>query len=269
MIQQTATILWNRPMGADCRHMALSVERPLIQAVPGQFVMVQAGGSPSLLLRRPFSIAGAADDPVHGPIIELLIKVVGSGTRLLADMRAGEPLDLIGPLGHGFRIHPSDGRIFLAAGGIGVAPIRFLAHHLITSRGVDPGSCHLFLGGRSQADLLCREDFQALGIGITVTTDDGSDGNQCLITDPLESAVADTAPDRLYVCGPHGMLVCVAGIVERFRVACQVSIETRMACGLGVCLGCAVASRRQTDSYLHACIHGPVFDAAEIELDPA
>ena len=265
MIQQKATILWNRPVGMDCFHLALSADNALIQAVPGQFVMVQVGDSPAPLLRRPFSIAGVLDGSADIKGIELLIKVVGDGTRMLSAMRSGESLDLVGPLGHGFRMHGQDRRIYLAAGGIGVAPIRFLAGRLV-ARGFDPGQCRLFLGGRTQADLLCREDFEALGLAVTVTTDDGSDGNQCLITDPLELAIRQDVPHRVYACGPPGMLACVAGIVERLRVPCQVSIETLMACGLGACLGCALKARRPSDPYLHACINGPVFDASEIEL---
>ena len=180
-------------------------------------------------------------------------------------MHVGESLNLLGPLGHGFRVNPNHKKIFLAAGGIGIAPIRFLAADL-TARGILPDDCHLFLGGRSQADLLCRGDFKARGIPVTVTTDDGSDGNQCLITDPLEIAIQNGRPDIVYACGPHGMLECIAGIVERNNVSCQVSIETLMACGMGVCLGCAVESRQQQDTYLHACIHGPVFNVEDLNL---
>jgi dihydroorotate dehydrogenase electron transfer subunit len=265
MIQQKARIKWNNPVGVDCFHMALTTEQMLDKVVPGQFVMVQIGSQESPLLRRPFSIFGLIrnDDPIEG--IEILIKVVGKGTRRLAQMRPGESIDLLGPLGHGFRFKPNAHRIYLAAGGIGVAPIRFLASELLT-RGACPGSCRLFLGGRSKQDLICRGDFKDLGIPVTVTTDDGSDGDQCLITDPLELAIQEQAPDIVYACGPHGMLACVAGIAERTRVPCQISIETIMGCGLGACLGCAVASKKDKDTYLHTCVNGPVFDAEDIIL---
>ena len=267
MLQQKATILWNRPLSPDCFHLALSAQSALTQAAAGQFVMLRVGDSESPLLRRPFSIAGVLDQTDDLAAIELLVKVVGVGTRMLSEMRAGERLDIVGPLGRGFRVYGRDRRIYLAAGGIGVAPIRFLASRLL-AKGVKPGQCHLFLGGAGQADLLCHDEFDAMGLAVTVTTDDGSHGSQCLITDPLEMAIAAEIPDRVYACGPHGMLACVAGIVERFKVPCQVSIETHMACGLGVCLGCAVQGRRQKDAYLHACINGPVFDVGEIELAP-
>jgi dihydroorotate dehydrogenase electron transfer subunit len=265
MIQQKAIVKWNHPVGGDCYHLGLTTQQVFEKVVPGQFVMVQIGNQATPLLRRPFSISGLIQDNDRIAGIELLIKVVGKGTRRLAQMRPGDALDLLGPLGHGFRFMPHADLIYLAAGGIGVAPIRFLAAELLT-QGVAPERCRLYLGGRSKQDLICREDFKQLGIAVTVTTDDGSDGDQCLITDPLELAIREQAPDMVYACGPHGMLACVAGIVERTQVPCQVSIETLMACGLGACLGCAVESKKDATAYLHACVNGPVFNVADINL---
>lgn len=265
MIQQETTVLWNRPVGVDCFLLGLSTGEEFAKANPGQFVMVQVGAGEKPLLRRPFSISGLIrqGDDLKG--IELLIKVVGGGTERLSRIQPGAPLDLIGPLGHGFRINAEHTRIYMAGGGIGIAPLRFLASVLIR-RGVPATQMRLFLGGQSKQDLLCRDDFQGNGISVTITTDDGSEGDQCLITDPLEEAIVDQAPDMLYVCGPHGMLSCVAGIAERTGAPCQVSIETLMACGLGACLGCAVESVKDPETYQHACVHGPVFDVRDIKL---
>lgn len=265
MNQQKATVLWNRSMNADCFRIGLKCDQAYAAAVPGQFVMVQVGGQLAPLLRRPFSIAGLIDqgDGVEG--IELFIKVVGEGTRLLSQLDNGDRVDLLGPLGRGFKVDLNYGSNYLAAGGIGVAPIRFLATDLI-AKGLDADSCRVFLGGQSRADLLCREEFEALGMVVTITTDDGSAGDQCLLTDPLEIAIQDHPPDMVYACGPHGMLACIAGIVERTQVACQLSIETMMACGLGACLACAVPSRKDPSTYLHACLHGPVFDANKLRI---
>lgn len=258
-------IKWNKPVGSDCLHMGLITGKELARAIPGQFVMVQIGTRQEPLLRRPFSVFGVINDQGGDVGIELLVKVVGKGTRLLSRCHSGQELDLLGPLGHGFRLNPKHRRIYLTAGGIGVAPIRFLAVELL-KRGISPDNCRLYLGGRSKQDLLCREDFRCLGIPVTVTTDDGSEGDQCLITDPLELDINEQAPDMIYACGPHGMLACVAGIVERTRVPCQVSIETLMACGLGACLGCAVESKKRKDVYLHACVNGPVFNIEDINF---
>ncbi len=263
MIQQETEVMWNRPVGADCFHLALRTGAEFAKAVPGQFVMVKVGVGEKPLLRRPFSISGIVRNGGGFQGIELLIKVVGAGTQLLGRLAPGAPLNVIGPLGHGFRLKPGQERIYLAGGGIGIAPIRFLADELIR-RGVPADRMRLFLGGQSRQDLLCREDFERHGIAVTITTDDGTAGDQCLITDPLEQAIAEHAPDMVYACGPHGMLACVAGIAERTGTPCQVSIETLMACGLGACLGCAVESQKNQDVYLHACVHGPVFDALDI-----
>ncbi len=268
MIQQQATIRFNTQVAPDCFHLGIACDGELLKAVPGQFVMVQVGNRNTALLRRPFSISGRMRGSEHeAEGIELLIKVVGQGTRYLSHLAVGDCVNLLGPLGHGFRMAPDHKTIYLAAGGIGIAPIRFLANELIAA-GVAPLDCHLFLGGRSQMDLLCREDFKSLGISVAVTTDDGSDGDQCLITDPLEIAIQERRPDIVYACGPRGMLACIAGIAQRRQVRCQVSIETMMACGMGVCLGCAVESRQQQDSYLHACIHGPVFNVEDLKFEP-
>lgn len=265
MNQQSATVLWNHPMNADCFRLGLACDASYSTAVPGQFVMVQVGTVSVSLLRRPFSIAGIIDQNNRFEGIELLIKVVGQGTRRLSQLVKGDKVDLLGPLGRGFKYDPKYGRSYLAAGGIGVAPIRFLAASLV-ARGGDPSTVHLFLGGQSQVDLLCRQEFEALGITVTVTTDDGSAGDQCLLTDPLEIAITDQRPDMVYACGPHGMLACIAGIVARTQVPCQLSIETMMACGLGACLACAVPSRKDPSTFLHACLHGPVFDATKLKI---
>jgi dihydroorotate dehydrogenase electron transfer subunit len=124
----------------------------------------------------------------------------------------------------------------------------------------------VFIGGRTKDDLLCRDDFVQLGLKVETTTDDGSDGDQCLVTHPLAVAVDQRRPDLIVACGPMAMLDCVIGIAEKHHIPCQVSIETMMACGMGACLGCAVEARVDQSGYLHACLDGPVFNAADLKL---
>ncbi|MGD9189830.1 MAG: FAD-binding oxidoreductase, partial [Desulfobacteraceae bacterium] len=205
MIQHTATVLWNRQISPDCYHLALGCDAEYNTAVPGQFVMVQVRKDFAPMLRRPFSIAGLVGQPGAVEGIELLIKVVGEGTAQLARLAKGARVDILGPLGRGFEVNPDHRCSYLAAGGIGVAPIRFLAQTLV-AQGMDPTGFRIFLGGQSQADLLCRSEFESLNLQVTITTDDGSAGDQCLITDPLEIAIQDKKPDMVYACGPHGML---------------------------------------------------------------
>jgi dihydroorotate dehydrogenase electron transfer subunit len=156
--------------------------------------------------------------------------------------------------------------VYIAAGGIGVAPMVFLGSFL-EKKGIKKDNMILYLGGRSQTDLLCKEEFHRQGITVTITTDDGSEGEACLLTDPLENAVRKQRPDIIYACGPKGMLKCVAGIATTYGVACQLSIETLMACGVGACLGCAVASQKNSSQYLHACLDGPIFDVDALALN--
>ncbi len=257
MIQQAmATVIAHESMGTGYRRMILACPVDFSGARPGQFVMLGTPGS-QLLLRRPFSIhrlaAGGGDGLTE---IAILYKIVGAGTEVLSHQAVGSRVDILGPLGQGFRVRDDHQRIFVAAGGIGVAPMVFLVEHL--ARTHDLTGCEIFLGGRSREDLLCLEDFARLGVKVHRTTDDGSDGAQCLLTHPLEEAACKRPPDIIYACGPMDMLGCVAGIAERLGVACQVSIESVMACGVGACLGCAVEGRAHA-GYLHVCKDGPVF----------
>jgi dihydroorotate dehydrogenase electron transfer subunit len=263
MIQTLATVLHNTRLTGAYGRIGLACGSAFAQSHPGQFVMLGFPDSLQPLLRRPFSIHRRIGDDGSRSGIELLYKVVGPATRRLAQAAAGEPVSLLGPLGSAFTPPPGARRLYLAAGGVGVAPLVFLAEELHRRHHPAP-ECRLFLGGRSREDLLCAEDFERLGIAVVPTTDDGSCGEQCFVTTPLEEAIRQAPPDLVLACGPREMLACVAGIVRRHRVGCQLSIETMMACGMGACLGCAVESRQDPSRYLHACLDGPVFDADEI-----
>jgi dihydroorotate dehydrogenase electron transfer subunit len=265
-MQQIKTeILWNASISPQYGRVALSCGEEFTRAKAGQFVMLGLpGGDP--FLRRPFSIhrlAQAGGRPIG---IELLYKIVGPATARLSRLGRGEPVSLLGPLGNPFSIPPGCERIYFAAGGVGVAPLVFLVERLAAVRTRLSG-LRLFLGGRGREDLLCVEDFERAGIPVSLTTDDGSCGDHCRVTHPLELAVAQAPPELILACGPKAMLACIIEIARRHRLPCQVSIETMMACGMGACLGCAVVARGRTDRYLHACIDGPVFEASEIELD--
>jgi len=243
--------------------MGLAAGKTFGRSRPGQFVMVRIVDSGPALLRRPFSIHRLLREKRRFAGVEILYRVVGSVTRRLCACSPGEKVDLLGPLGRGFAPPPSARTHDMVAGGIGVAPILFLAEYLL-EKGCDASACRVFIGGRSRNDILCMEDFESMGYRVYITTDDGTCGEQCLVTEPLRGALAETPPDILYACGPEPMLQCTADMAAAHSVACQVSIETMMACGMGACLGCAVKGRRFPDKYLHACRDGPVFDASEL-----
>lgn len=264
MIQTTATVLQNEILAPNYGRISLSCGGSFARSKPGQFVMLGFPDSIDPLLRRPFSIHRLilADGRCQG--IELLYKTVGPATRRLSRLRAGEAVSLLGPLGNAFQIAFGTRRIYLAAGGAGVAPMVFLLEWLRAMP--PPPACRLFLGGRSREDLLCADEIERLGTPVVLTTDDGSCGDQCLVTSPLEEAIRREPPDLVLACGPKAMLACVLGIVRACSIPCQVSIETMMACGMGACLGCAVSGRQDDTRYLHACLDGPVFDAEDIAL---
>jgi dihydroorotate dehydrogenase electron transfer subunit len=265
MIQTLATVIRNEMLASDYGRLALGCGEGFARATPGQFVMLGFPDAIDPLLRRPFSIHRLLSADAGGPGIELLYKVVGNATRRLSRVACGAPLSLLGPLGRGFQVPPGLQRLTCVAGGFGVAPFVFLAEWL-KDRPAAPVVTQIFLGGRSREDLLCRADFERLGIPVRLTTDDGSCGDQCRVTDPFAESLVRERPDLVFACGPTPMLACVLGIVRTHGVPCQLSIEAMMACGMGACLGCAVENRRDPSRYLHACVDGPVFDAESIDL---
>jgi dihydroorotate dehydrogenase electron transfer subunit len=260
MIQQAVKVLWNKKLSTAYYKIGLACSDHYSSAKPGQFVMLGLAGQTEPLLRRPFSIHNLLIENgiTHG--FELLYKVVGTTTASLAQRKPGDIVDIFGPLGSGFLIPSWAKRVFVVAGGVGVAPLVFLVSDL-HRKNADLSHYRVFIGGRTKEDLLCRNEFLELGVSVLTTTDDGSAGDQCLVTHPLEKAMGHTAPDVIVACGPMDMLACVVGIAEKHKVPCQVSIETMMACGMGACLGCAVESRIESDHYVHACMDGPVFSA--------
>jgi dihydroorotate dehydrogenase electron transfer subunit len=260
-----ATVLWNRHMGAAYYRMGVKCLQAFQAASPGQFVMVRPKLQAQPLLRRPFSIHDLIRSKGHVDGFEILYKVIGLGTEKLSLCNKGDTIGILGPLGKGFSRYSDAGDIYMAAGGIGVAPFMFLSQELLR-RGVDGSRITLFLGGRSSKDLLDLKTFERLGIDLQLVTDDGSAGVRGLVTLPLEKAIQAKMPGILYACGPVAMLKKVAMISKAYDVHCEVSIEAMMACGMGACLGCAVENRLTEMKYLHACIDGPVFDVRDIHL---
>ena len=244
-------------------------------ARPGQFLMLGAGaeaGAPrhDPLLPRPMAVYrdlgldGRAD--AEAPRIEVLYRVVGRGTTLLSETRPGQTISVVGPLGRGFPIEAGSAPALLVGGGTGIASLHGLAGALAAAgRPVT-----VLLGARSEPDLMGRADFEALGIELCCTTEDGSRGRKGLVTEPLvEKIDAWTAAGRsgaeVFACGPTPMMRAAAGLAEARGIRCWVSLENPMACGFGVCLGCA-APRREGGFSL-VCRQGPVFDSTEIDWE--
>jgi dihydroorotate dehydrogenase electron transfer subunit len=264
MILQNTTVLVNRREAPGYFRMALACNGGFDGARPGQFVMVRIGTEAAPLLRRPFSLLGLIHERNRVTGIEILFKVVGRGTEILSRCREGDRLSIIGPLGNAFVVPESCRQLVLVAGGVGVPPIRFLAQSLLGREG-SPSRCIVFVGGRTKDDLVCIREFDLPGFLLDVSTEDGSQGNQGMVTRSLEKALDAGTADLICACGPWAMLEAVAAAAESRGIPCQVSIEAMMACGMGACLGCAVKMRGDDTHYRHACMDGPVFDAYRLQ----
>lgn len=265
-LQDTVEILWNEQRAPSYFKMGLVFPELASTATPGQFVMVRVHDSIDPMLRRPFSIHNLIQE---GGIIrgfEILYKVVGKGTKILSELRVGQSLSVLGPFGNGFTSPKDCKNVFLVAGGIGVAPLYYLASWLTHIRRHRPFWCTLFLGGCTDRDILCKEAFQALGVDLQISTEDGSLGYKGVITSVLEKALTSgERPDIIYACGPKPMLKEVFWIGASYHIPCQFSLEAVMACGFGACLGCAIKGKTDASKYLHVCTDGPIFDPQLIE----
>jgi dihydroorotate dehydrogenase electron transfer subunit len=225
------------------------------------------------LLGRPFALYDTVLDPDRRPVaLDVVYLVVGKMTGLLAQLRPGDRVETWGPLGNGFPDLDGLDRVALVAGGIGQTP--FLAHvrELLGCRGYGGRPARrmvreasLYYGVRT-ADLAAgAEDFRAAGAAVHLASDDGSLGFRGFVTQLLET---HGPPQHLVGCGPEPMLRALARLAVRWGVPCHVSLETPMACGVGVCFSCVTRVKTADGwDYRRVCIDGPVFDAAELAWD--
>ena len=249
-------------------HFLLTLESSRIarEARAGQFVMIQTRAGSDPLLRRPMSIYRVL--PGRRGRFQILYKVVGTGTRYLAQQSRGTVLATLGPLGNGFRLPERGTRAVLVAGGIGIAIFPFLAEAL--GRGRRPAPILLY-GGRSKRDLVALDFFRARRIPARLATEDGSAGTRGFVTRLLEPLLAGKkpgAPLELFVCGPTPMLKAVGALANEAGVPCQLALESQMPCGIGVCLGCVVPCPGDARGpvFRRVCTEGPVFRASEVAL---
>jgi len=256
-LDSTVTLLENRRLG-PAAFVATFRSEPLARDTrPGQFVMIGFPTGSEPLLRRPYSVYRVGRPGSPRDTCEVQYKVVGQGTARLASLRAGEQISCLGPLGTGF-LPPAPGAVpLLVAGGIGIAGLLQQAVHL-TSLGLH---ARLLFGCRSAEDLPLAEGFEALGLPVEIATEDGSAGRRGLVTALLEEHLDGSAAE-VYACGPQPMLRAVARQAAG-RAGCQVAVESPMACGFGVCLGCVVETAKGEGfgRYVRACVEGPVFRA--------
>lgn len=231
---------------------------------PGQFVQIRVTSEYSPLLPRPFSILNV--NKKEGTFT-VLFKIFGEATEILARKSEGETVEIFGPLGNSFKTD-SYKKLFLVAGGVGIPPI----YHLLKSIDSSQYDINLFLGAATKDDLFLRDEFEKMNITKFFSTDDGSYGNKTLVTVPLEEVLQNGSPGTqacILSCGPMPMLAAVRRLAQKYDVAAQLSVETIMACGFGICQGCVVplnGNVKGANKYTLVCVDGPIYSRDELIL---
>jgi dihydroorotate dehydrogenase electron transfer subunit len=247
------TVIANIKLHANYVLIKMTSQEILPEMLPGQFAEIRVDGSPTTFLRRPISINYV--DKVNNEVW-FLVQIVGDGTRTLAKVSTGDVVNVVLPLGNGFTIpeKPSD-KLLLIGGGVGTAPLLYLGEVLLANN-YKPT---FLLGARSEGDLLQLEDFKKLG-EVYTTTEDGSAGEKGYVTQ--HSILNDKQFDMIYTCGPKPMMVSVAKYAKANNIECEVSLENKMACGVGACLCCV--ENTVDEGHICVCTEGPVLNIKKL-----
>lgn len=250
MVKERAIIVSQQCIGTDIYDMVLSFPKGAKEARPGQFIAMYCEDG-TKLLARPISICGI---DAEAGTLRVVYRIAGEGTRLFSQMKAGDSLEVMGPLGNGFTM--KDKKAIIVGGGIGIPPMLELAKQLDCEKTV-------VLGYRDE--LFLKEEFEACA-NVAVATEDGSTGTKGTVIDAIEAA--QVSGEIIYACGPMPMLKALAEYADAHGMEAQISLEERMACGIGACLGC-ICKTKEKDHHTNVnntriCKDGPVFDAKEV-----
>jgi dihydroorotate dehydrogenase electron transfer subunit len=233
---------------------------------PGHFVSVGVGGeNTAMILRRAFALSGATPSSAFAGTIQFVVAEHGPGTRWLVQRRAGDPIDLVGPLGTPFPMPVGPSPAVLVGGGYGTAPLLPLATALLAH-----GSpIEIVLGAATAGRLYGEMNAKRIAGQVTVTTDDGSAGERGLVTDVLSAAIERVNAEVIYACGPMAMLKAVGDVARKHAITAQVAVEEAMACGIGVCMTCVLPVRGDDGKarFVRSCVDGPVFEAGRVRWD--
>jgi dihydroorotate dehydrogenase electron transfer subunit len=266
IVPQSCAIVSNRCLDRVGQYFKLTVAgfASPVKIKPGQFVHVKVAEALDPYFRRAFSVA---DYDQKKRQMDIVYKVIGRGTTHLASLHKNDRLDLIGPLGNGFGRVPKSKTVLIAAGGVGLPPLYFLAKHLV-EKNHDPERILFFYGGRKRQDLISLSDIRKLGVNLMPCTDDGSYGFSGLITEALISHLPGFKKSNIMVfgCGPEPMLQALQSLALEHRLDGELSLEAPMPCGVGVCLGCIRPSLKNNGKYVRVCCEGPVFKIGEVEI---
>ena len=242
-----------------------SVKAPEIvkQAKPGNFIEVRVIDAIEPLLRRPISIYNMYEKT---GVLEFIFQVKGKGTEILAKRKEGEYLDIIGPLGYGTFNIEGYNKVAIIGGGIGIFPLYELAKQLKNKTNTQVST---YIGFRNKDYVVLENEFENVSDKLTLTTDDGSYKIKGYAIEELKKDMLESKVDMIYACGPLPMLKAIKEYSIEQGIPCQISLEQKMACGVGACLGCAVKtanSPKDSPEYVHVCKLGPVFDAKDVEI---
>ncbi|TWU20814.1 dihydroorotate dehydrogenase electron transfer subunit [Bythopirellula polymerisocia] len=274
--QYRVVVTENERLARDTYRVRFACPELAATIVPGQFLMLKLAKTDDPLLGRPFALYDTVLDTAGNPhAIDVVYLVVGKLTARLAASRSGDAIDVWGPLGNGFSSQPVE-HLIMVAGGIGQTPFLALGREFLGRRqyGVPPRVIQpakkvtLCYGVRSLDLLSGVEDFKGCGIDLQIASDDGSVGHHGLVTEVVEKVLTENsaAVCRIACCGPEKMMEAVAGIARAHSVPCEVSLETPMACGIGICFSCVVKTYQPDGDwdYKRTCVEGPVFDCEKI-----
>ena len=285
MIQVTSKVVANKRLTENCWRVVLDAPQISSELKPGQFIHVKVGSKSGPLFRRPFSVFRRV--PLKGDHlgIEIVYKVIGTGTRVMTGLRKGDTVDILGPLGHGFELERNKSVQVVVAGGTGAACLFLLAEE-ISKTGLQ---LKVLLGADTKASVLLKKEYAALKGEVMVSTDDGTYGYRGFVTQMLDKTLDEgkiSTDCVLYSSGPEPMLKALASICQEHHIPAQVSVERHMMCGIGACLACVckvdpnhISKNRDLGSshiqfvsdkefgYALVCKDGPVFDINEVRFD--
>lgn len=269
-LQTHGTVIKNEKI--QSYYFLLEIDCPPIanQIKPGQFMMLKVSDNHSPLLRRPFSVYKTY--PEHHPEkgkrghLFILYKKVGKGTQKMTGYQKGQKIDMIGPLGNGFLLPPlpSSVSVVLIGGGVGIVSLYPLAEVL------EANPLYIFIGGKTKSDILCKKDFKKFDPNIFIATEDGSQGFKGTVIDLFllwKKQFNKNQVHHIYSCGPMAMLKMLQKKIKTKNLVCQVSLESRMACGIGACWGCVVKTNDPQTPYHRVCKEGPVFNIRDLILE--
>ncbi len=252
-------VVRHHQVGRDLYEMELIAPSIATECQPGQFIQVQVGMDYNPLLRRPLSLYDV-DNNLGS--ITFLYRVVGRGTNILSRVRAKDTVSVMGPLGRGFSMPERESRVLLVGGGVGIAPLVYLARRQLEAR----CQVRVLHGTQTRGQLAAFDKLRQLGAKFMPATLDGSAGFKGTVIDLLFKKVDPGAIDFIYTCGPEPMMARVTDFASQYKIPGEVSLEEHMACGIGACLGCARKLKASDEHYSKICKDGPVFPMEMVEF---